>query len=101
MPTTDITKKYRISSQLSSILVRAVDIGSIAADIYFNSKTNNLNLNLTPIVLNIKEKTIFITMKAGLNDSLSNFSDMPSEWFEYIEATFALVIDKYLNKDLS
>ena len=40
-------------------------------------------------------------MQAGLNDGMSNFGKVPSEWFEYIEATFALMLEKYLNKDLS
>jgi len=101
MPTTDITKKYRISSQLASVVARAVDIGSIITDIDFKCKTSDLSLRLAPIKLDIREKTITVTMQAGLNDGMSNFGKVPSEWFEYIEATFALMLEKYLNKDLS
>ena len=101
MPTTDITKKYRISSQLASIVARAVDVGSIITDLNFKSKTSDLSLRLAPIKLNIREKTITVTMQAELNDDMSNFGKVPSEWFEYIEATFALMLEKFLDKNLS
>lgn len=101
MPTTDITKKFRISSQLSSVAARAVGIDSIVTDINFMSKTSDLNLRLRPITLDISEKTITVTMQAVNNDGIYNFGIVPSEWFEYIEATFALMLEKYLNKDLS
>jgi len=101
MPTTDITKKFRISSQLSSVAARAVGIDSIITDINFKSKASDINLRLRPITLDISEKTITVTMQAAYNDGIYNFGIVPSEWFEYIEATFALMLEKYLNKDLS
>ena len=101
MPIADITKKYRISSQLSSVAARAVNISSINTDICFKSKTSDLSVRLSYIKFDLKEKTITITMLAGHNDSMGNFGVIPSEWFEYIEATFVLMLDKFLNKDLS
>ena len=101
MPTTDITKKYRISSQLASVVSRAVDVDSLITDIIFKSKTCDLSLRLAPIKLDIREKTITITMLAGENVGMSNFGLVPSDWFEFIEATFSLMLEKFLNKDLS
>lgn len=101
MPTTDITKKYRISSQLAGLIASAVDIESVETDICFKSKSSELSLRLAPITLDLKEKTITIIMLAGENVGTLNFGMVPSDWFEYIEATFALIINKYLNKNLS
>jgi len=101
MPNIDITKKYRISSQLAGVVSRAVKVRNVVTDINFKCKVSGLSLRLAPIKLDIKEKTITVTLLAGENAGTANFGSIPSEWFEYIEATFAHMLGKYLNKDLS
>jgi hypothetical protein len=101
MPNVDITKKYRISSQLAIVASRAVNVSSVVTDIKFKCKVSGLSLRIAPIKLDLKDKTITMTLLAGQNAGTANFGSVPSEWFEYIEATFAHLLGKYLNKDLS
>ena len=101
MATLDITKRYRISTQLAGKIAKIKIINSITTGINFEDAKTGVVVRLDPIILDFRNRSITATIMAGCNESHINFSHIDQEWFEFIEANFLAQTNSYLCKDLS
>lgn len=95
-----ISKRYRISSSLAIDISKVKKVNSITTCIEFMSHKSKKTIRISPIILHLKERMITAYM-AKENGPDINFSDVDAEWYEFIEATFKMIISVSSDKDLS
>lgn len=101
MPFHDITKRYRISTQLAGMLAKSKKIKDLVTGIDFLDFKTGLKVRLNPVILHIKEKKITAHMRKEFNEDYVNFSHVRSEWLEFIEASFLMILSTYASEDFS
>jgi len=101
MATLDIVKRYRISTQLAGMLAKVKNIREVVTGIDFSDPKTQTTIRLNPIILHVKDKKITVYMPSEFNRSDINFSNISSEWFEFIEASVIMILGAYLNRNFS
>ena len=76
------------------------NINEIVSGIDFEDKRTGLLIRLNPIILHVKERLITLYMPAEHNPKNLNFSQVSSEWLEFIEASLWMIMSAYLDKRL-
>lgn len=76
------------------------NINEIVSGIDFEDKRTGLLIRLNPIILHVKERLITLYMPAEHNPKHLNFSQVSSEWLEFIEASLWMIMSAYLDKRL-